>query len=327
MFNDFLDLKKPFTYRRDIDGLRALAVLPVILFHAGLGFPGGYVGVDIFFVISGYLITSIVIRDILNERFNYADFWERRIRRIFPAALFVTAISVLFGAFALLPDAYRALGKAAMSQLTMVANFYFWQQDGYFAGPSDLEPLLHMWSLAVEEQYYLLFPFLLVTITRRKKLKAKNVILILTLLSLAWSLYGVIYYQMATFYLLPARAWELLLGSLLALSPMDLKTTRLRRNLLALTGLSLIPRCFCPSSLYWDSLAHYRAFWSSDEGEPTFKPLPGGLCRSNFFFALPLALATPCLRKTSFDPRAEYHESYLPASCGGFTLHSYLEVD
>lgn len=244
MFNDFLDLKKPFTYRRDVDGLRALAVLPVILFHAGLGFPGGYVGVDIFFVISGYLITSIVIRDILNERFHYADFWERRIRRIFPAALFVTAISVLFGAFALLPDAYRALGKAAMSQLTMVANFYFWQQDGYFAGPSDLEPLLHMWSLAVEEQYYLLFPFLLVTITRRKKLKAKNVVLILTLLSLAWSIYGVIYYQMATFYLLPARAWELLLGSLLALSPMDLKTTRLRRNLLALTGLSLIGSSF-----------------------------------------------------------------------------------
>ncbi len=240
MNQDFSHLKNSFRYRPDIDGLRALAVIPVILFHAGLGFPGGYVGVDIFFVISGYLITSIIIREIAKGEFTYRGFWERRIRRIFPPALLVTFVSVIFGAWALLPDTFASLGKAGIAQLTMVANFYFWQQDGYFAGPSDLEPLLHMWSLAVEEQFYFLFPILLVALVKRGEGTTRKVLIAITLLSLIWSLYGVIHFQMATFYLLPARAWELSIGSLLAILPLRSLASSAARTAVALLGLALI---------------------------------------------------------------------------------------
>ncbi|MDA7876980.1 acyltransferase [Akkermansiaceae bacterium] len=240
MNQDFSHLKNSFSYRPDIDGLRALAVIPVILFHAGLGFPGGYVGVDIFFVISGYLITSIIIREIAKGEFTYRGFWERRIRRIFPPALLVTFVSVAFGACALLPDTFAALGKAGIAQLTMVANFYFWQQDGYFAGPSDLEPLLHMWSLAVEEQFYFLFPILLVALVKRGEGTTRKVLIGITILSLLWSAYGVIHFQMATFYLLPARAWELSIGSLLAILPLRSLASSAARSGVALLGLALI---------------------------------------------------------------------------------------
>lgn len=125
MSPDFNHLRDSFSYRPDIDGLRALAVLPVLLFHAGLGFPGGFAGVDIFFVISGFLITSIIIREIIDDRFTYRNFWERRIRRIFPPAMLVTLVTVIVGAWALLPETYAALSKAAIAQLLMGANFYF----------------------------------------------------------------------------------------------------------------------------------------------------------------------------------------------------------
>jgi peptidoglycan/LPS O-acetylase OafA/YrhL len=240
MNQDFSHLKRSFSYRPDIDGLRALAVIPVILFHAGLGFPGGYVGVDIFFVISGYLITSIIIREMMKGDFTYRGFWERRIRRIFPPALLVTFVSVAFGAWALLPDTFAALGKAGIAQLTMVANFYFWQQDGYFAGPSDLEPLLHMWSLAVEEQFYFLFPILLLALVKRGEATTRKVLIGITIVSLLWSVYGVIHFQMATFYLLPARAWELSIGSLLALLPLRQLKGSSARTGLATLGLTLI---------------------------------------------------------------------------------------
>lgn len=240
MNQDFSHLQRSFDYRPDIDGLRALAVIPVILFHAGLGFPGGYVGVDIFFVISGYLITSIIIREMMKGDFTYLGFWERRIRRIFPPAILVTFFSVIFGTWALLPDPFADLGKAGIAQLTMVANFYFWQQDGYFAGHSDLEPLLHMWSLAVEEQFYFLFPILLLALTKRGEATTRKVLIGITILSLLWSFYGVINFQMATFYLLPARAWELSIGSLLALLPLRPLKRAGARTGLATLGLTLI---------------------------------------------------------------------------------------
>ncbi|MDB4499033.1 acyltransferase, partial [Akkermansiaceae bacterium] len=220
MNQDFSHLKNSFSYRPDIDGLRALAVIPVILFHAGLGFPGGYVGVDIFFVISGYLITSIIAREMIQGTFTFKGFWERRIRRIFPPAFFVTLITVIAGAWILLPLVFRGLAKAGLAQIGMVANFYFWKQDGYFAGPSDLEPLLHMWSLAVEEQFYFFFPLLLVGLMARGESRTRLVLGIIFTLSLLWSFYGVFHFKMATFFLLPARAWELLLGSVLALLPL-----------------------------------------------------------------------------------------------------------
>lgn len=203
-------------YRPDIDGLRALAVIPVILFHLGLGCPGGYVGVDVFFVISGFLITSIILREITAGTFSLAGFWVRRIRRILPT-LFVVVIATLIGAgFVLYPHDYRLFGKEVISQAALVANFYFWQQDGYFDAPAEKLALLHTWSLAVEEQFYLLFPFLLGLLHQRGRALLKWTAA-LAVISFAWSAVGVHAFPRASFYLLPARAWELLLGSLLAL--------------------------------------------------------------------------------------------------------------
>ena len=151
-----------FCYRPEIDGLRALAVLPVLLFHAGLGMRGGFMGVDIFFVISGYLITTLIARDLQLGCFKMRDFWERRIRRILPAAAVMVIATLIAGAIILLPQSFENLGQSALAQSLLVSNFYFWQQDGYFAAPSDYEALLHTWSLAVEEQFYLVLPALLV---------------------------------------------------------------------------------------------------------------------------------------------------------------------
>ncbi len=229
-----------FRYRPDVDGLRALAVIPVIFFHAALGFPGGFVGVDIFFVISGYLITTIIAKDIVRGDFRMKGFWERRIRRILPAAAFMTLCVLVGAAFILLPHQYEDLGKSAVSQTFMVSNFYFWQQDGYFAAPSDFELLLHTWSLAVEEQFYLLFPLLLVFLSKRGSTKVILGTVLLFALSLVWSIYGVFSHPAATFYLLPARTWELLLGSIIAIVPIRLPASRMILNLLSWTGLALI---------------------------------------------------------------------------------------
>ena len=240
MDQEFSHLRGSFSYRPDIDGLRAVAVLPVLFFHMGLGCSGGYVGVDIFFVISGYLITSLIIREMLNDEFTLRAFWERRIRRIFPVAALVTIIVITAGVWILLPDTFRSLGKAGIAQVMMVANFYFWQQDGYFAGPSDLEPLLHMWSLAVEEQFYFLFPMLLLFLMKRGQKTTVWVIILISILSLLLSFHGVIYDKGTTFYLLPARAWELALGALVALLPLRSIGAAWGRQLVALAGLALI---------------------------------------------------------------------------------------
>lgn len=229
-----------FSYRKDIDGLRALAILPVLFFHAGLGFSGGYVGVDVFFVISGYLITSIIAREIQAGTFTYRGFWERRIRRIFPASFFVTVVTFLAGLFILLPPEMEASGKAALSQVLMVANFYFWQQDGYFAGPSDLEPFLQMWSLAVEEQFYLVLPLLLTVLLKRGVRKTVIILIGLSVLSFIWSCLTIQKYPAANFFLLPSRAWELLAGSLLAFAPLSKKRQRFVHEILATVGLVMI---------------------------------------------------------------------------------------
>jgi len=206
-------------YRADVDGLRAIAVLAVVLFHGGFGMPGGFVGVDVFFVISGFLITSIIASDLDRGEFSLVSFWGRRVRRIWPAATVVTIASLVAGWFLLVPLDYSRTAGDAVAQVTMLANIRFWLRLDYFAESVDLVPLLHMWSLAVEEQFYLFFPLLLVVLHplgRRVTVLALSAV---ALMSLFHSIALVPTRPMAAFFLLPARSWELLLGSVLALAP------------------------------------------------------------------------------------------------------------
>ena len=208
-----------FRYRPEIDGLRAISVIAVVLFHAGLGCSGGYVGVDVFFVISGFLITSLLLRDLSESKFSMIQFWERRIRRIVPALVAVLVPTLLVGYLLLAPGDLDDLGIATISQALMAANIYFWNETGYFAGPAELKPLLHTWSLAVEEQFYLFFPIGLCLIYRVSRKSVLLCFLLLASLSMTVNVYAVSRSPSATFFLLPTRAWELLVGSIVATIP------------------------------------------------------------------------------------------------------------
>lgn len=229
----------PKYYKPDIDGLRAIAVLGVILFHAGLPLPGGYVGVDVFFVISGYLITQIILRESSENRFTMINFWKRRILRILPASSLVCLTTLLVGYVILDPDWFTLLGKAAIAQSLMVANIYFMRSGGYFAETSELQPLLHTWSLAVEEQFYMFFPLILVFFLRKTRI-AVPALIIGTLASLALSISGTHSDPSATFYLLPTRAWELAAGGLLAIMESKIRLKNTVRELVAWVGLAAI---------------------------------------------------------------------------------------
>ncbi len=203
-------------YRPDIDGLRALAVVPVVLFHAGLGFTGGFVGVDIFFVISGYLITKLVYADVDRGKFSLFEFWERRIRRILPALLVVVLATFVAGWLFLLPDDFEMLARSAIAQVSLVSNIFFRKQSGYFAPGADTKPLLHTWSLSVEEQFYVVFPLLLFFAAKRYKSSIPKIIMVLWCVSFAFSIYSTHHHAAKAFFHLQNRAWELLTGSLLA---------------------------------------------------------------------------------------------------------------
>lgn len=239
-----MPLIENFKYRPEIDGLRAIAVLAVVLFHAGIGFPGGYIGVDVFFVISGFLITSLIIKDLQEGEFTLANFWERRARRIIPAAVVVVLATLVGGWFLLLPSDYAMLGDSALWQVVFAANIYFWRSTNYFAGPADEQPLLHTWSLAVEEQFYLFFPLLLVGLFRFPGLRRRGILFLLLgaglLASLLLSVYGVTAHPTPTFYLLPTRAWELLSGAVVAILPAAVIPHRLLRVVLSWAGLAAI---------------------------------------------------------------------------------------
>ena len=156
-------------YRPDIDGLRAIAVGSVILFHAfPIHLKGGFVGVDVFFVISGFLISRIIFQSFENDRFSYADFYARRIKRIFPALAAVCAVSLLVGWYVLLPDEFQMLGKHTAAGAGFVSNIVLWGEAGYFDVAADTKPLLHLWSLGIEEQFYILWPLVLGVIWKRK---------------------------------------------------------------------------------------------------------------------------------------------------------------
>ena len=234
--------KPHLAYRPDIDGLRAIAVLAVVLFHAGVrSMSGGFVGVDVFFVISGYLITSILLRDINRKSFSMITFWEHRIRRILPALLAVIIFCLVAGWFLLLPEDYKGLGQQVFSQGFFASNILFYLQSGYFDSANDTKPLLHTWTLAVEEQFYLFYPIGLFLLWRiMTPVNVRLIILLTFILSFALSIYGVENHPSATFYLLPTRAWELMLGALTAMvrAP-DFKKAYMP-NLLASLGLTAI---------------------------------------------------------------------------------------
>ncbi|MDC1433236.1 acyltransferase [Burkholderiales bacterium] len=204
-------------YRADIDGLRALAVVPVVLFHAGFeAFAGGFVGVDVFFVVSGYLITSILIEDIENNRFSLVNFYDRRARRLLPMLFFVMLACIPFAWFWMLPIQMRDFSESLIAVSLFVSNIYFWQESGYFAIAAEETPLLHTWSLAVEEQYYLFFPVFLFALWRFGKNRVFWAIVGLSILSLVLSEWGWRNNPNANFYLALTRAWELLAGSIAA---------------------------------------------------------------------------------------------------------------
>lgn len=210
--------KEVTKYRPEVDGLRALAVIPVILFHAGSEiFAGGFIGVDIFFVISGYLITLILVNDIEKGRFSLVTFYERRARRILPALALVSLLCIPPAWYWMTPGELEHFGGSLAALALFGSNIYFWLTTGYFTPGADELPLLHTWSLGVEEQFYLIFPLLLMAIWRYGPVRTWRVLLTLLLGSLLLAEWGWRHSEVANYFLLPTRAWELLVGSLLAL--------------------------------------------------------------------------------------------------------------
>jgi peptidoglycan/LPS O-acetylase OafA/YrhL len=201
-------------YRREIDGLRALAVLPVILFHAGFeAFSGGFVGVDVFFVISGYLITTIILTELEQGKFSIVNFYERRARRILPALFLVMLVCIPFAWFWLLPSDMKVFSQSLVAVSVFASNILFWLQTGYFDKAAELKPLLHTWSLAVEEQYYVLFPLFLMLFWKLGKRWILVTLGLIFVASLAVAQWGAYAKPTAAFFLLPTRVWELLIGA------------------------------------------------------------------------------------------------------------------
>jgi peptidoglycan/LPS O-acetylase OafA/YrhL len=228
-------------YRPDIDGLRAVAVLPVVLYHFGVApFGGGFVGVDIFFVISGFLITALIHAEMLENRFSLVGFYERRVRRILPALFAVMAFTSVAALVVLFPDALVAYAKSLIATAAFVSNFQFWSEASYFDIGASQKPLLHTWSLAVEEQFYLVFPALLWLLRKARERVLLLSLAALLVLSLAASLWAVGEAPVSAFYLLPFRFWELALGGVLAVGRFAVPGNPLARNAVAFGGLALI---------------------------------------------------------------------------------------
>lgn len=202
-------------YRSEIDGLRGLSVLIIILFHAEFAlFRGGFIGVDIFFVISGYLITSILLNDLDKNNFKFSYFFEKRLRRILPTLLFVIIVCLPFAWFLMSPIQLKNFAKGILAVIFFVSNFFFWKESSYFEIASGENPLIHTWSLAVEEQYYLFFPFFLFFLWKFGKNKIFIIVIILTSISFLLSEFGWRNRPDANFYLTPTRIWEILFGSI-----------------------------------------------------------------------------------------------------------------
>lgn len=225
-------------YRADVDGLRTVAVMAVILFHFGLGVQGGFVGVDVFFVVSGFVITLLLRRQISGGEFTVSAFYARRARRILPALLTVVVSSLVIGNWLLLPGDYADLGRSAAYSAIGLANAYFYLNTGYFDQAAELQPLLHLWSLGVEEQFYLVWPILLLAAFRFGRAAVIAMISIVAAASFAVAVEKVSSDPAAAFYLPFGRAWELALGSLAAMSPQVQR--RWLAEIMTLIGLVLI---------------------------------------------------------------------------------------
>jgi peptidoglycan/LPS O-acetylase OafA/YrhL len=203
-------------YRKDIDGIRALAVLSVVFFHAFPKLiPGGYIGVDIFFVLSGYLISNIIFHQVENKQFSWTAFYINRINRIFPALIVILISALISGYFLLFSDEYQNLNKHILGSTFFLNNIMLWKESGYFDVTSDFKPLLHLWSLGIEEQFYLVWPLIIVLIWH-KNLKPFSTLLIIIFISFLINILGAAHHGIATFYLPGSRFWELGLGGIIA---------------------------------------------------------------------------------------------------------------
>lgn len=266
-----------YTYRRDIDGLRALAVVPVVFSHAGLpGFSGGFVGVDVFFVISGFLISGILMREIEAGNFSLIRFYERRARRILPALFVVLTVVLAVGYFVLTPWEYKDLSKSMIATIFFVSNFWFLEStSGYFGSAAEYEPLLHTWSLAVEEQFYIFFPLILWWLSSRKKTTVIAFIALISAASLALSVWATHAYPLHNFFWIPTRIWELGVGALLAMGAFKASRHKILVELVSAAGflaicasiffitdatpfpgLTALPVCLGTVAIIWGGMQH-----------------------------------------------------------------------
>lgn len=236
-------------YRPEIDGLRAIAVVPVILFHAGFTFfSGGYTGVDVFFVISGFLITTIILAELEKGTFSIINFYERRSRRILPLLFFILLLTIPFAWISLFDSDMIDYSESLIAVSTFCSNFLFVAESGYFDTSTELKPLLHTWSLAVEEQYYVIFPLAMILFWRfLNKNWILSLLIVAGLASLVLSEWATVFYPTHNFYLLPTRAWELAVGAITAVLLSNnhpfitrLQSHRIISEALSFTGLALI---------------------------------------------------------------------------------------
>jgi len=251
-------------YRPEIDGLRAIAVMAVVLYHAEFSLfgqnpiKGGFIGVDIFFVISGFLITSIILKQVQAENYSFRNFYERRARRILPALFLVMLVSIPFAWKLMLPEALMDYAGSILSSLFFGSNIWFWQESSYWAGSSALKPFLHTWSLSIEEQFYVIFPFIVLFVWKFAKKYLLGILLIGFFVSLQVADHGSVANPDSTFYLLHSRAWELLAGAILAKISID--HGRLSHPLLDVT-MPAIGLFFIVNAIF---------FFDSDLGHPSF---------------------------------------------------------
>ena len=229
------------TYRPDIDALRGIAVLSVLLFHLGVPFfSGGFVGVDVFFVISGYVIAKTIQNDLVDGKFSILKFYNKRIRRIFPALFAMFSVSFIAAYVFLLPHLFDSFAQSLIASSLFVSNMYFWRHSGYFEAGALSTPLLHTWSLSVEEQYYIFFPVLAFIVFKYLDKKWLTYLLPVLLLSFALSIYATGIAPTANFFFAPTRVWELLIGAILALKSFPSVHRAAGKNAIALTGLGMI---------------------------------------------------------------------------------------